>query len=302
MNVLIDVETLSRRLRGAGRTVLLDVRWQLGDRDGYDRYLEGHLPGAVYVDLETELAAPPSAAAGRHPLPDLAALQAAARRWGLRDGDHVVVYDHIGGMSAARAWWLLRWASVEHVWLLDGGLTAWTAAGGVLEPGEVVARAGDVSLRPGALPVLTIDEAADLPTRGVLLDARAAERYRGEVEQVDPRAGHIPGALSAPTTGNLDDTDGSSTKPRCETDSPRSALIETYRWVSIADQVSRPRTRSPHWRSPESTLHCMRVRGHSGRLIQAGRPPRHRESMAAGRPWQTCLYLEGCRSGRTGNS
>ena len=185
------------------RTVLLDVRWALGDPHGREHYLAGHLPGAVFVDLETELADPPSATEGRHPLPSLQRLQSAARRWGIADGDTVVAYDATGGLAAARAWWLLRWGGLTDVHLLDGGLDAWRRAGGPVEAGDVVPEPGDVTLPGGGMPVLTIDQAAALPSSGVLLDARAGERYRGEVEPVDPRAGHVPGALSAPTTENL---------------------------------------------------------------------------------------------------
>ena len=193
-------------LLGAGeRPVLLDVRWALGDDRGRDKYLAGHLPGAVYVDLETELADPPDPALGRHPLPSLQRLQAAACRWGVRPDRSVVAYDDSGGLAAARAWWLLRWGGLTDVRLLDGGLSAWVRAGGGLEDGDVVPPAGDVVLSGGGMPVVDADTAAALPGRGgVLLDARAAERYRGEVEPVDPRAGHVPGATSAPTTGNLD--------------------------------------------------------------------------------------------------
>ena len=188
--------------------VLLDVRWQLGRTDGREQYLSGHLPGAVFVDLETELAAPRSAADGRHPLPSLQALQSAARRWGIEAGSRVVVYDATGGLAAARAWWLLRWGGLTEVTILDGGLDAWTAAGGELATGEVVPEPGDVTLTGDGMPVLTADEAAALAAgSGLLLDARAGERYRGEVEPIDPRAGHVPGAVSAPTTDNLD-TDG----------------------------------------------------------------------------------------------
>jgi thiosulfate/3-mercaptopyruvate sulfurtransferase len=158
----------------------------------------------VFVDLDTELADPPSSAAGRHPLPSLQRLQSAARRWGISAGDAVVVYDASGGTAAARAWWLLRWGGLTDVRILDGGLAAWERAGGPLEDGEVVAAGGDVTLIGGGMPVLDPDQAAALPrSGGVLLDARAGERYRGEVEPVDPRAGHVPGAVSAPTTANL---------------------------------------------------------------------------------------------------
>nr|WP_245885617.1 sulfurtransferase [Xylanimonas oleitrophica] len=190
----------------AGAPVLLDVRWALGMTDGHERYRDGHLPGAVYVDLDTELAAPPSPAEGRHPLPSTAQLQQAARRWGVRAGSRVVAYDAVGGTSAARAWWLLRYFGLRDVRILDGGLAAWERTGRDLETGEVVPAPGDVVLSPGHLPTLTADEAARLADGdGVLLDARAPERYRGEAEPVDPRAGHVPGALSAPTAGNLDD-------------------------------------------------------------------------------------------------
>jgi thiosulfate/3-mercaptopyruvate sulfurtransferase len=199
--VLVGAEEL---LAAEDRPVLLDVRWALGDDRGYERYLAGHLPGAVFVDLDAELADPPSAAGGRHPLPSLQRLQSAARRWGVRTGDRVVAYDDAGGTAAARAWWLLRWAGLPGVHLLDGGLAAWERAGGALETGEVVPEPGDVDLTGGGMPVLTPEQAAALPSSGgLLLDARAAERYRGEVEPVDPRAGHVPGAVSAPTTGNL---------------------------------------------------------------------------------------------------
>jgi len=156
------------------------------------------------VDLETELADPPSPAGGRHPLPSLQRLQSCARRWGIRQDDAVVVCDASGGLAAARAWWLLRWGGLPDVRLLDGGLDAWLRAGGPVESGNVVPDPGDVTLTGGGMPVLTLDEAAALPSSGgVLLDARAGERYRGEVEPIDPRAGHVPGAVSAPTTENL---------------------------------------------------------------------------------------------------
>ncbi|MFG1922690.1 sulfurtransferase [Cryptosporangium sp. NPDC048952] len=183
------------------RPALLDVRWALGDPHGYDHYREAHIPGAVYVSLDTELAAPPSAEGGRHPLPAIADLQAAARRWGLRTGQPVVVYDNTGGLAASRAWWLLRWAGLSDVRVLDGGFGAWVAAGYPAESGDQEPAPGDVTLTPGHLPTLDTDDVAAY--QGVLLDARAAERYRGEVEPVDPRAGHIPGAYNAPTTGNL---------------------------------------------------------------------------------------------------
>ena len=201
MSVLVSAEELRV---AEGPVALLDVRWALGDPAGREHYLAGHLPGAVFVDLETELADPPSPAGGRHPLPSLQRLQSAARRWGLSTGDPVVVYDATAGLAAARAWWLLRWGGLTDVRLLDGGLDAWLRAGGAIDPGDVVPAPGHLVLTGGGMPVLSMDEAAALPTSGgLLLDARAGERYRGEVEPIDPRAGHVPGAVSAPTTENL---------------------------------------------------------------------------------------------------
>lgn len=201
----VSVTDLADRI-AAGETVhLLDVRWQLGDTRGREHHLAGHLPGAVFVSLDTELAGPASASQGRHPLPSLADLQRSARAWGLRAGEPVVLYDATGGLAAARAWWLLRWAGVVDVDLLDGGLAAWTAAGLPLEEGPVQPVPGDITLTGGQLAVLDADGAAVRAAADdtVLLDARAAERYRGEVEPIDPRAGHIPGAVSAPTVENL---------------------------------------------------------------------------------------------------
>lgn len=198
--VLISAEELRESTEKNLR--LLDVRWQLGDPEGPQQYQSGHIPGAVFVDLDTELAALPTPAQGRHPLPAPAQLQRCARSWGLCAGDPVVVYDALGGMSAARAWWLLRWAGITDVRILDGGLPAWLRSGGELATGvEPDPEPGDIELEPGRLPVIDADAAARW--EGVLIDARAAERYRGEQEPVDPRAGHIPGAISAPTSENL---------------------------------------------------------------------------------------------------
>lgn len=206
--VLISVDELKRRLDEGDRTVILDVRWSLAGPPGRDAYAGGHLPGAVFVDLERELAvpvdpgSPEEAAGGRHPLPTPEGFEAAARRWGIDDGDTVVAYDDSAGQAAARAWWLLRDAGFEDVFLLDGGLGAWSAAGLPLDEGiETPTMPGTVHLDSHRMPTIDADEAASF--KGVLLDARAPERYRGEVEPVDPRAGHIPGAVSAPTSRNL---------------------------------------------------------------------------------------------------
>lgn len=205
-DVLISAEKLHEQLASAQPPLVLDVRWALGDPHGREHYLERRIPGSVYVDLEADLAAPAEPKAGRHPLPAPEEFRAAARRWGMKRGESVVVLDDSGGLAAARAWWLLRWAGHEDVVLLDGGLGAWAAAGYALHGRQdqlPQREPGDVVLGSGHMPTLDIDAAAQFPRHGVLLDARAAERYRGETEPVDPRAGHIPGALSAPTGENL---------------------------------------------------------------------------------------------------
>lgn len=203
--LLVDAPVLAEALSSPSPPVVLDVRWALGRPDGRAAHRAERVPGSVYVDLERELAGSGAPTDGRHPLPAVADLQAAARRWGVRRGGAVVVVDDVGGLSAARAWWLLRWGGLDDVRLLDGGLAAWRAAGlptASGDPEEPVP--GDVVLAAGHLPAVDADGAADLAARGRLLDARAHERYTGEVEPVDPRAGHVPGALSAPTADNLD--------------------------------------------------------------------------------------------------
>ena len=205
MSVLVSPLDLAADLQrgSADRPVVLDVRWRLGGPPGRADHAAGHVPGAVFVDLDTELAAPPGTG-GRHPLPEPSRLEEVLRRAGISEGSRVVAYDHADGSVAARAWWLLRWAglSADHVAVLDGGWAAWREEGLPVSTEEPAPEPGDVVVRPGGMPVLDADGAAALARSGVLLDARAGERYRGEAEPVDPRAGHIPGARSAPSAGN----------------------------------------------------------------------------------------------------
>ncbi|TYB37450.1 sulfurtransferase [Micromonospora sp. AP08] len=198
-DLLVEPDRLAAELDFADPPTLLDVRWRLAGPPGRADYLAGHLPGAVFADLDTELCGRPGAA-GRHPLPDPAALQAALRAAGVRAGHPVVVYDGGDGMSAARAWWTLRWAGHRAVRVLHGGFPAWVAAGLPLSTEAPAPPPGDVTVTPGELPVLDAGEAARLAAAdtGVLLDVRAAPRYRGETEPIDPVAGHIPGALNLP--------------------------------------------------------------------------------------------------------
>lgn len=182
---------------------VLDVRWQLGRSDGEQQHARAHIPGAVYVDLDTQLAVHASAELGRHPLPDTASFQDSVRSWGIESDSDVVVYDAVGGTSAARLWWMLKNAGMANVRILDGGLDAWSDAGGSLESGPVQRPASTIELGAGEMPTITIDQAATFAEDGILIDARARERYRGEVEPVDPRAGHIPGAINLPTFEHL---------------------------------------------------------------------------------------------------
>lgn len=196
MAPLISAELLSAV---EPRPTLLDVRWELGQPSQREAYEAVHIPGAAFVDLDAELSGPPGGD-GRHPLPDAGAFQAAMRAAGVWNDRPVVCYD---GAAAPRAWWLLRYFGHPQVAVLDGGLEAWVAAGGALEHGAPAIEPGDFTARPGAMPLLDADGAARIASGGVLLDARAPERYRGEVEPVDPVAGHIPGARNRPATDNL---------------------------------------------------------------------------------------------------
>ncbi len=202
MHPLISVVDLGTALGSAAPPMLLDVRWSPTPPTPAERYAAGHLPGAVFVDLDRDLAAAPGSS-GRHPLPDPGVLQTRLRVLGLRERAPVVVYDDAGGTTAARAWWLLRWAGHDAVQLLDGGIGAWRHAGREVSTEPVETTPGDIVVRPGRLATVDAAGALDLAAAGSLLDARAAERFRGEVEPIDPVAGHIPGARSAPTTDNL---------------------------------------------------------------------------------------------------
>jgi thiosulfate/3-mercaptopyruvate sulfurtransferase len=211
--------------------VVIDVRWELtagrppgADPIGLAAYRAGHVPGAFFVDLDTELAGPPGDG-GRHPLPDPEVVQAALRRCGVRRDGRVVVYDARESVAAARAWWVLRWLGIDDVRVLDGGYAAWLAADLPVSTAPPQDRHGDVVVEPGRLPTIDAESAGRWPESGLLLDARAAERYAGEVEPLDPVAGHIPGAVNSPTTDWLAD-DGTF----------RQDLAEHWREVSLGHE------------------------------------------------------------------
>ena len=204
---LISAEALKAAL---GRVRVFDVRFDLARPEaGEAAWREGHLPGAHYLHLDRDLSAKdgvPALCGGRHPLPTREVFAATAARLGLTPDTPVVLVDAQGGMFAARAWWMLRWIGARDVRVLDGGLAAWRAAGGALEPGEVAPAAPGLAWPLGPEPEglrLTADALAAQLGRVALLDARAPERYRGDVEPLDPVAGHIPGALNRPFSANL---------------------------------------------------------------------------------------------------
>jgi thiosulfate/3-mercaptopyruvate sulfurtransferase len=200
--LLVSPAVLAEELASEPGPVLLDVRWRLGGPPGIDSYRAGHLPGAIFVDLDRDLAAPPGPG-GRHPMPDPAVFQQAMRAAGVNQDRPVVVYDDRDATAAARGWWLLRYYGHEDVRVLDGGYQAWRAAGLPVSQADPAGPPGDFTARPGRMPVLDAAGAGSMARTGLLLDARAGERYRGEQEHIDPVAGHIPGAVSAPTAGNV---------------------------------------------------------------------------------------------------
>ncbi len=199
MSPLISADGLAAAL---DRVHVFDVRWDLIDPSrGRNSYEEGHIPGAVFVDLDHDLAGPPGIT-GRHPLPEPGGFAITLGRLGIEPESHVVVYDDAGGRVAARMWWMLKAIGHGAAQVLDGGLQAWVDAGGDLDPGWV-------EPVPTRYPAPERFEGVIGPTEvpgHTLIDARAGERYRGEVEPIDPKAGHIPGAINIPTDRNLDDS------------------------------------------------------------------------------------------------
>jgi len=201
---LLSVHELVELLdSGEPRPSVLDVRWDLAAGARRDLYEQGHVPGAAFVDLDADLAGAPGTG-GRHPLPSPSDFERSMRVIGVDRAREVVVYDEANATAAARAWWLLRYFCHPAVAVLDGGLSAWRDAGMGLETGSWDGEEGDFTARPGGMAVLDAAAAATLARRGVLLDARAPERFRGDSEPIDPVAGHIPGARNRPTTLNVE--------------------------------------------------------------------------------------------------
>jgi thiosulfate/3-mercaptopyruvate sulfurtransferase len=203
---LVDAAWLAAHLDDPGVRIA-DVRWYLAGKRGADEYARGHVPGAVFLDLDRELAAPPASGPGRHPLPSAADFAAVLARIGVERDTVVVAYDDAGGAVASRLWWLLRWFGHGGGRVLDGGLGAWLDGGRPLSTEvPIFTRAPLLDLAPGAgaraVDKAEVDRLRQLPSVA-LLDARAAERFEGRSEPVDARPGHIPGARSAPFADNL---------------------------------------------------------------------------------------------------
>ena len=204
---LVSPETLAQHLDDPN-VLIIDCRFALADpAQGQRDYESAHIPGAFYANLDTDLSDLTLQNLGRHPLPGDAALSAAFSRWNLTPDKHVIAYDDANGaLAAARLWWLLRLAYHAHVSVLDGGLAAWRATGLPLESGAEPQRDADIHATLDRHQVVWTDELERRRREGtiVLLDARAVPRYRGDVEPIDKKAGHVPGALNRPFSDNLD--------------------------------------------------------------------------------------------------
>jgi thiosulfate/3-mercaptopyruvate sulfurtransferase len=205
-SLVVSAADLAAQL-GAADLLVVDCRFELADpARGARAYAEAHIPGAVYADLDRDLSDLSKRGLGRHPLPDAAAFSAVLARWGWTPSTRVVAYDDAGGASAAaRLWWMLRLVGARDVVLLDGGWGAWKRAGLPLETTPASRPTTAVSVDFDASKIVYTDELHALRGRdaAMVLDARGAPRFRGEVEPIDPVAGHIPGARNRPLTENL---------------------------------------------------------------------------------------------------
>lgn len=200
---LVSVSDLKKSLGYGSPPRVIDCRYQLAAPSaGHLAYLESHVKGAIYADLEQDLSGPPLSDAGRHPLPGSEALVALFSRFGIGTATPVIAYDDANGMIAARLWWMLRYMGHAGVAVLDGGWQAWVAAGGEVESGAVSVPLQQFHGAPRRDRLVTVDE---ISATTQLLDARDGARYRGEFEPIDPRAGHIPGALNHCWQDNLGD-------------------------------------------------------------------------------------------------
>ncbi|KAA0885373.1 sulfurtransferase [Corynebacterium amycolatum] len=226
MTTSISVQELRDKIAGGGRIVVVDARWSRAKKP-YDSYATAHIPLAVFCDPELDLAGVPSREAGRNPLPDIERVRDAVRRWGVRSEHLVIVYDAGDGLFASRAWWILRWAGLENVRVLTGGLAAWEADGNetAFGPGNLP-RPGTIAVSEGNMPVASLDDVRTWSERGILVDAREPSRFEGRSERVDLQAGHIPGAVNL-AARSLQNAEGSFL--------PVEQLRERFASVGIED-------------------------------------------------------------------
>jgi len=227
--VFIGIDELAARIGNDPKLVILDIRQQDGV-DGLGNYRDAHIAGAVYVEFETELAGEPHGFSGRRPVPAIDVLQRDVRRWGIAEDSAVVIYDDAKGTQAARAWWVLRWAGLGNVRLLDGGLIAWTKAGQATTGKVDLPRRSRITISGGHMPILNADQAGSIARSSLLFDARGAAAYRGED---GPRGGHIPGALNLPTTDNLDKDTGLLLSPEALRARFKEAGIDGSREIGV---------------------------------------------------------------------
>lgn len=204
MTQLISATELSNHLNDY---IILDCRSDLaGPKKAYQLFNEGHIPNARQAHLEDDLSGTIIAGTtGRHPLPSAASFEQTLQRWGIQQDSNVVVYDQNNSMFAARAWWLLKWAGIQSVKVLNGGLQQWSAIGGEIESHTHPATTSTFKIAPHDEWLVAAEDLKQQPRNTALLDARALERYRGDVEPLDPKAGHIPSARNADFTKNLTD-------------------------------------------------------------------------------------------------
>ena len=198
MSILISPQELNDRIGHGAKTLVLASLWVPQEGGSFQAFRTQHIPTALFCDTAAALAGTPSSSVGRNPLPDPDKLQLWFEKWGLNDARDIVVYDEGKGLFSSRAWWILTWAGVKNVRILDGGMAAWERAGYPLVGGPGNLGRGEAqTVQPGQLPVATIDEVKNFD--GLLIDTREPNRYAGRKERLDLKAGHIPGAVSVPT-------------------------------------------------------------------------------------------------------
>jgi thiosulfate/3-mercaptopyruvate sulfurtransferase len=216
---LIDAQALAELIRHDD-VLVVDCRVDLSDRAlGPRVYAQGHIPGAVYANLETDLSDLSKQGLGRHPLPDASAFSGVLARWGWTRQTRVVVYDAANGaLAAARLWWMLRLVGAREAAVLDGGWQAWIAAGLPIETRMPVRAPTRVEVQFDPAQIIYTDVLQSIRGNILLLDARAAPRFRGEVEPIDPVAGHVPGARNRPFSDNLAGDGRFKTAPQLRTE------------------------------------------------------------------------------------